>query len=369
MTYRTVLAADDSQAASQLNALAMTSADIVVTDVVTTPTGLMGLVVSADVDVVLLHEQFAQVSAFELARKLSASAPHIGLVLLTHEQSRSLLAAALHAGFRGVAGLPLILPEVESAVLVAGSWAHTVRPKLVSERPVRDDGGHGVGTMLALAGSKGGVGTTTLAVHLSLAAARAERGRSICLVDFDLGAGDLRSMLGLPGRRTVADLVDLPGEPTAVQIDGSLSLHPSGVRVLLAPVPRGARGAGLRRRRTAHPGASAHALRRPDRGRRLDDPAGRGGGDRDGRRGCGGGHSRHTVDALGQPTAGPLGARTHPQGGCVGRAEPRHTRRRRATGSGGQDRRRATAQDRRAGGLRGAGGGGEHRRGGPAQGR
>jgi pilus assembly protein CpaE len=242
VTYRVVLAADDGQAASQLAALAMDSPDIEMTDVVTTPGELMGQVESTDVDVVLLHEQFAQVSVFELARELAGWVPHVGLVLLAHEQSRSLLAAALHAGFRGVAGLPLILAELETAVLVAGSWAHAVRPKLlVSGSGVAYGGGHGIGTMIALAGSKGGVGTTTLAVHLALAAARAGPGRSICLVDFDLGAGDVRSMLNLPQRRTVADLVDLPGELSAVQIDGSLSLHASGVRVLLAPL-EGERG-------------------------------------------------------------------------------------------------------------------------------
>jgi pilus assembly protein CpaE len=235
VTYRVVLAAEDARVASQLATLALESADIVVTDVVTKPGDLMGLIGSVDIDVVLLHEQFAQVSVFELARELAGWVPQVGLVLLAHEQSRSLLAAALHAGFRGVAGLPLILPELESAVLVAGSWAHAVRPKLVADSML-DDGGHGVGAMVALAGSKGGVGTTTLAVHLALAAARGEIGRSICLVDFHLDSGDVRSMLNLPQRRTVADLVDVPGDLSSVQIDGSLSLHASGVRVLLAPL-------------------------------------------------------------------------------------------------------------------------------------
>ena len=46
-------------------------------------------------------------------------------------------------------------------------------------------------------GAKGGVGTTTLAVHLALAA-RELGEASVCLVEYDLQAGDLRAFLDLP---------------------------------------------------------------------------------------------------------------------------------------------------------------------------
>ena len=53
-----------------------------------------------------------------------------------------------------------------------------------------------------------GIGTTTIAVQLALAAVRAAPGRPVCLVDFDLQTGDLRTMLDTPPRRSVAVIVN-----------------------------------------------------------------------------------------------------------------------------------------------------------------
>ena len=94
--------------------------------------------------------------------------------------------------------------------------------------------------MVAIAGAKGGVGATTVAVHLALEAARRGPDRSVCLVDFDLQAGDVRSYLDLTHRRSVGDLVDVASDLSSRQLDESLSAHPSGLRVLLPP-PEGER--------------------------------------------------------------------------------------------------------------------------------
>ena len=86
-----------------------------------------------------------------------------------------------------------------------------------------------------MAGAKGGVGTTTVAMHLALAAARSAPGRPVCLVDFDLQKGDLRAYMDTPYRRSVVDLVEVADEISVRHLQETLYTHREGVRMLLAP--------------------------------------------------------------------------------------------------------------------------------------
>nr|WP_269809521.1 AAA family ATPase [Kineosporia rhizophila] len=91
----------------------------------------------------------------------------------------------------------------------------------------------GSGHVVALAGSKGGVGTSTLALHTALEAAAA--GRRTCLVDLDLQSGDLATLLNISHRRDITDLIGLVGEISGQTLDDVLFRHSSGLSVLLAP--------------------------------------------------------------------------------------------------------------------------------------
>ena len=79
---------------------------------------------------------------------------------------------------------------------------------------------------LAVAGAKGGVGKTTLAVNLAILLARA--GHRTLLVDFDPGCGDVGVHLRLAGRRDLEDLAAGACAPRDAMVDG-----PGGIAVLL----------------------------------------------------------------------------------------------------------------------------------------
>ena len=91
------------------------------------------------------------------------------------------------------------------------------------------------GALIAVAGAKGGVGCTTVAMHLALTAARNSPGRPVCLVDFDLQKGDLRAYMDTPYRRSVVDLVEVADEISVRHLQETLYTHRDGVRLLLAP--------------------------------------------------------------------------------------------------------------------------------------
>ena len=138
----------------------------------------------------------------------------------------------MQAGLRDVVALPLSLEGFESSVRAASQWSRAMRDRVTGEESASGALG---GQLVVVAGAKGGVGTTTVALHLGLAAARMAPGRPVCLVDFDLQKGDFRALLDTPYRRSVVDLVDVAHEISVRHLQETLYTHKDGFRVLLAP--------------------------------------------------------------------------------------------------------------------------------------
>ena len=101
--------------------------------------------------------------------------------------------------------------------------AHRLRELMLDGRAA-DEAAGPVAPLVVVAGGKGGVGTTTLAVHLAIACRRT--GRKVVLVDAEFGRADATAMCGLEARRTMADL--LAGHVVAGEL---LLPGPAGIRV------------------------------------------------------------------------------------------------------------------------------------------
>jgi pilus assembly protein CpaE len=98
-----------------------------------------------------------------------------------------------------------------------------------------DDGGGRDGQVIAIFSPKGGVGRTTVAVNVAVAAAT-ELGKSVGLMDGSFQFGDVGVLLNLnPKNKSIADLVPEleAGEPES--LDTFVINHSAGIRVLLAP--------------------------------------------------------------------------------------------------------------------------------------
>ncbi|GGO52015.1 hypothetical protein GCM10012287_35370 [Streptomyces daqingensis] len=180
-------------------------------------------------EVVLVHELIGPQPALELIREVALRFPAVGVVLITRDTSPPLYSAAMDAGARGVLGLPLSYDELAARVGAAASWAAGVRRHLGGggEEPA----GPG-GTVVAVTGAKGGVGTTLTAVQLALAAQASGRGSA--LVDMDLQSGDVASYLDVQFRRSVADLAGIE-DISARVLQDAVYTHESGLGLLLAP--------------------------------------------------------------------------------------------------------------------------------------
>ena len=232
MSQRLLLAIADRDVASSAAALAQEGEGLEVVAVVDEPEEVIRALRRHDVDVVVLHDALGATPVLDLARELAQAYPETGLVLIASDDSPELLRAAMQAGLRDVVSLPLSLEQLEASVRAAAQWSRTLRERVTGEESAAGALG---GRLIAVAGAKGGVGTTTVALQLALAAIRAMPGRPVCIVDFDLQKGDLRAFLDLPHRRSVVDLVEVAAEISVRHLQETLYTHNEGFRVLLAP--------------------------------------------------------------------------------------------------------------------------------------
>ncbi|MDX6641862.1 MAG: pilus assembly protein CpaE, partial [Solirubrobacteraceae bacterium] len=90
------------------------------------------------------------------------------------------------------------------------------------------------GRLICVLGPKGGIGKTLTSANLAIGLVQS--GQRVALVDLDLQFGDLGLTLGLQPERTIYDLATAGGSLDAAKVRDYLTVHDSGVEVLLAPL-------------------------------------------------------------------------------------------------------------------------------------
>jgi pilus assembly protein CpaE len=94
--------------------------------------------------------------------------------------------------------------------------------------------GSSINPMICIIGPKGGTGKTLAACNLAVALA--QEGKRAVVVDLDLQFGDVGIAMGLTPDRTIYDLARVGGSLDLDKVDDFVTDHPSGARVLLAPI-------------------------------------------------------------------------------------------------------------------------------------
>src|SRR5688572_8577065 len=167
-------------------------------------------------------------AAAALADNLRVTRPAVSVILMRRRVDTSVLAEALRSGMREV---------VEERDLTglgeAIKRAHQVF-RAVTGPSVRGDDTP-TGRLLTVFSPKGGVGKTTIAANLAVALSARETLR-VCLVDLDLGFGDIAITLQLFPARTIADAVALESELDFSMLEPLLTPHRRGFSTLVAPV-------------------------------------------------------------------------------------------------------------------------------------
>jgi len=192
-------------------------------------------------DVVLMDINMPDMDGIAATEQLSSSAPGASVVMMSVQGEADYLRRSMLAGAREFLVKPFSSDELTASIRQV---YNREREKLSRMVPLAPAGGsqkaapnddREPGLVVAIFSPKGGVGRTTIAVNMAVAAA-VDLGRRVVLMDGSLQFGDVGVLLNLnPKNKSIADLAPELEHGEADSIDTFIINHSSGIRVLLAP--------------------------------------------------------------------------------------------------------------------------------------
>jgi pilus assembly protein CpaE len=172
-------------------------------------------------DVVFLDLSTGMGREFSFAQELSKLRPSVHIIACTakFETNPEFLLQAMRSGVRDFLQKPFNRIEVTSLL---------ARLRGESAQPVKQ---MGAGRLMVALGTKGGVGTSTVAVNLAVQLARI-RGKKTVLLDLSRPLGDVAALLDLKPKFQVRDALENVKRLDATLFQGLLASHKSGLQVL-----------------------------------------------------------------------------------------------------------------------------------------
>lgn len=188
-------------------------------------------------DVVVFVDEGAKVPATEISREIYQKHPGTAIIIIASpakQETTTYLRQALLAGAKDVLPFPPMLDTLVTSIQQAHQLERGRRPVRALGRVRRAEAGMG-GRLILVYSPKGGAGCSVLAANLGVLLAQMNPEMSTVLFDLDLQFGDQGILLGLDPHRSILDLLPVIDELTRDAVDASLTHHPSGLRVLMAP--------------------------------------------------------------------------------------------------------------------------------------
>ena len=195
-------------------------------------------------DIVLMDINMPDMDGIATTEQLSRDIPTASIIMMSVQGEADYLRRSMLAGAREFLVKPFSSDELTASIRGVFGREREKQSRIVAAGPT--GGGSTVvaqtesgepGQVVAVFSPKGGVGRTTVAVNLAVAAAT-ELGKKVVLVDGSFQFGDVGVLLNLnPKNKSIADLVpELEQAGHEVEsIDTFVINHSAGIRVLLAP--------------------------------------------------------------------------------------------------------------------------------------
>jgi pilus assembly protein CpaE len=195
-------------------------------------------------DVVLMDINMPDMDGIAATEKLSAQVPTASVVMMSVQGEADYLRRSMLAGAREFLVKPFSSDELTASIRQVYTRERDKQSRMTAMPAMAgapggssssgEDGGQ-EGQIIAIFSPKGGVGRTTVAVNLAVAAAT-ELGKSVVLMDGSFQFGDVGVLLNLnPKNKSIADLVPELEAGELESIDTFVINHSAGIRVLLAP--------------------------------------------------------------------------------------------------------------------------------------
>jgi pilus assembly protein CpaE len=195
-------------------------------------------------DIVLMDINMPDMDGIATTEQLSRDIPTASIIMMSVQGEADYLRRSMLAGAREFLVKPFSSDELTASIRGVFNREREKQSRLVAAGPAGGGGGAVAqtesgepGQVVAIFSPKGGVGRTTVAVNLAVAAAT-ELGKKVVLVDGSFQFGDVGVLLNLnPKNKSIADLapeLDQAGHEVE-SIDTFVINHSAGIRVLLAP--------------------------------------------------------------------------------------------------------------------------------------
>lgn len=201
------------------------------------------LAVELNPDIVLMDINMPDMDGIATTERLASAAPATAVVMMSVQGEADYLRRSMLAGAREFLVKPFSSDELTSSI----RQVHTrerdkqsrmapiaAAPTAATSAPSSNRSGE-PGMIVAVFSPKGGVGKTTVAVNMAVAAVN-ELGKKVVVVDGSFQFGDVGVLLNLnPKNKSIADLIPEVEAGELESVDTFVINHSAGIRVLLAP--------------------------------------------------------------------------------------------------------------------------------------
>ena len=236
MSTRAVIAIADQVIVQELRSrLDEADAEIEVAFVAESTQEMVSAVRSHRPTLLFVHDVLGPASVTDTVRDLTLRNPGLAVMVVTTSQSAATYRAALDAGARGVLEFPFGLEDVNHRLGSVLEWAQTLRAAMADNPEASARRADRGARVIAIAGAKGGVGTTVIAAHLAWDVVRSDPNIRVCLVDLAVENGDVPSYLDVAHRVSIADLAKISEDLSPRAVSDTVVVHSSRLHLLLAP--------------------------------------------------------------------------------------------------------------------------------------
>jgi len=193
-------------------------------------------------NIVLMDVNMPDMDGITAAERINQDVPVAQVIMVSVQSEADYLRRAMLVGARDFVTKPFSAEELISTIRRVHRMAQARMPAMPTAGPAGSVAGMPMaaaprqrkqGKIIATFGTRGGIGTTLLAINLAVCLNRADR--KAALMDASLHFGDVSVMLNLQPARSIADISKVFADLDAELIETMLTPHTSGVKALLAP--------------------------------------------------------------------------------------------------------------------------------------
>jgi pilus assembly protein CpaE len=187
-------------------------------------------------DVILMDINMPDIDGIAATERLSSQVPSAAVVMMSVQGEADYLRRSMLAGAREFLVKPFSSDELTASIRQVYSRERE-KASRIALTPVAPSGeSKESGLVVAVFSPKGGVGRTTVAVNLAVAAAT-ELGKKVIVVDASFQFGDVAVLLNLSSKnKSMSELVqELESSHDADAVETYMVAHQSGIHALLAP--------------------------------------------------------------------------------------------------------------------------------------